>query len=444
MSVHAKDLEYRIGDRPPLARAVLLALQHMMAAFGGIVAVPLIIGSTAQGGVLASETPYLISCSLFCAGLATLIQTRRIWRVGSGLPIVMGTSFTFVGPGLQAANAGGLAAYFGCTLVGSVVEGAFAFLVPRLRRVFPPIVTGTVVCLIGLSLMPVALLWIGGGAASKLADPPAYGAPQNLLLGGSVLALIVLLSRFGRGILSTGAVFFGMACGYAAAALMGAVDFSPLREGAWLTIPMPLRYGIALDWAVLLPFVIAYVVTTIETIGDTIAVMDVSGTEFDEGRLQGSVLADAVGSAVAGVFNAGPNTSFSQNVGIIPLTRVASVYVVVLTGILLIVSGLLPKLSVLISLMPEPVLGGAGVAMFGMIAASGIRIVSREELGSRELMVLAVSLGVGMVSAIGSQDYVDLFGRLPESTRIFFSSGICTGALTAVALNLLLRPAGRA
>lgn len=436
----SEELLYRIDDRPPPGRTVLLALQHILAMFASTVAVPIIIGATAQGGALKAEVPFMISCALFCAGAATLIQVRRIGRVGSGLPIVMGTSFTFLGPGLAAANAGGLAAYFGCTAVGSFLEGGLAFCMRSLRKIFPPIVSGTVICLIGLTLMPVALLWLGGGAAAKFADPPAFGAPSNLLMGFSVLAVIVLLSRFGSALLASGAVFFGLSLGYLWGVLTGAVDFSGVSQAPWLMLPTPFRYGFTVEWAILPSFLLAYAVTTIETVGDTMAVADVSGVELDEDRLRGSILADAVGSAMAGAFNAGANTSFSQNVGIIPLTRVASRHVVSAAGVLLLVAGFLPKLAALIALIPQPALGGAGIALFGMISAAGIKIVSREELDSRRLLILAVSLGVGMISAVGSQDCINLFGRLPDWLRILVSSGITTGGISAVALNLLLSP----
>jgi NCS2 family nucleobase:cation symporter-2 len=288
----------------------------------------------------------------------------------------------------------------------------------------------------------VAVNWIGGGAAARESVPSTFGASLNLAVGFGVLLITVCLALFGHGLLRSSAVFLGLLCGYLACIPLGLIDFAPAARAPWFSLPDPFHYGWAFNLPGLLIFLVAYTVTTIETVGDTLAAASAAGIDADDRRLGGAIMADGIGSFLGGLINAGPNTSFSQNVGLIPLTRVAATRVVSVAGVLLILLGVFPRFAAAVALLPEPVLGGAGLVMFGMVAAAGIRIMAKERLDNRRLLVVAVSLGIGLGSSFGADPVVGLFDRLPQAVRLFFSSGISTGTLSAVLLNLFVERRG--
>lgn len=420
------EIKYRVNDRPPFFLAVALAIQHILAAFAGIVAVPLIVGNAL--GLSLEENTYIVSATLFVAGLATVIQSVGIGPVGNRMPMVMGTDFTFVGPGIAVGSAFGLPGYFGATFFGSFIEIVLSRFIKPLQRFFPPLVTGIVISSIGLTMIPVAIDWIGGY------DPASYGSLKNLLLAGIVMTVILVLNQKGKGFLASGAILIGIIVGYIVAFFMGMLDLSPISAASWVTFPKPLRYGLTFTLSGFISFFPAYLVTTVETVGGGVLILKACDEEVEGEKLASGVLADGVGSLLAGIFSAGPNTSFSQNIGIIPLTGVASRYVVTLAGVILMVTGIFPKVGALVSVMPSPVLGGAGVLMFGMIAVGGIQNFRDVEFDRRNSIILALSLGLGLGIAFRP----DLISRFPSQLQIVFHSGMTTATLTAIFLNIVL------
>jgi xanthine permease len=419
---------YKIDDKPPMNISILLAFQHIMAAFGGIVAVPLIVGGAL--GLPGADIAFLVSAAIFAAGVATFIQAKGIGPVGARVPCVMGTDFTFVGPSIAVGAAFGLPGLFGATIMGSFIEIVLSRFIKPLRKFFPPIVTGTVVMLIGLTLLPVAIDWSAGGFGAK-----DYGSIRNVSIAFSVMLVITLLNRYGKGLFSSASVIIGLIFGYIICFPLGMLDFSAITSASWMAFPSPFKYGITFKLAGFTAFAIAYLVTTVETVGCLMAVGEASGKELTSKDLSRGILADGVGSLIAGCVNAGPNTSFSQNVGLIPITRVASRSVVAISGIILMILGIFPKFGALVSIMPNPVLGGAGIIMFGMVVSAGIKTIQRVELNNRNMLILAISLGIGL----GVTVRPDFLINMPTVVKSFFSSGISAGTVVALLLNVILK-----
>ncbi len=424
-------LLYRIEDRPNLQLSILLGFQHIVAAFGGIVAVPLVIGPAI--GVDVRTTAMLVSATIFVAGLATIIQARGIYKIGAKLPCIMGTSFTFVGPAITVGTSMGLAGIFGATILGSFIEMILSRFIKPLMKFFPPVVTGTVVTLIGLTLVPVSMDWCAGGIGS-----PTYGSITNICIALMVMVIVVGFNIYGKGVLSSSSILIGMFVGYLACIPIGLVDFTPINEASWIGlpgIPVILEHGIKFSLAGVAPFIIAYLVTTIETVGCLIAIGEASGIKTSSEQLSKGVLADGLGSFLAGFLGVCPNTTFSQNIGLIPITKVASRHVVIISGVIMMLLGIFPKLGALVASIPSPVLGGAGIVMFGVVAASGIKTLSKVNINNRNLIIISVSIALGL----GITTRPELLTVLPESLKLLFGSGISTGTIFAVMLNILLK-----
>lgn len=424
-------LLYRIEDRPNLQLSILLGFQHIVAAFGGIVAVPLVIGPAI--GVDVRTTAMLVSATIFVAGLATIIQARGIYKIGAKLPCIMGTSFTFVGPAITVGTSMGLAGIFGATILGSFIEMILSRFIKPLMKFFPPVVTGTVVTLIGLTLVPVSMDWCAGGIGS-----PTYGSITNICIALMVMIIVVGFNIYGKGVLSSSSILIGMFIGYLTCIPIGLVDFTPIKEASWIGlpgIPVILEHGIKFSIAGVAPFIIAYLVTTIETVGCLIAIGEASDIKTSSEQLSKGVLADGLGSFLAGFFGVCPNTTFSQNIGLIPITKVSSRYVVIISGVIMMLLGIFPKLGALVASIPSPVLGGAGIVMFGVVAASGIKTLSKVNINNRNLIIISVSIALGL----GITTRPELLTVLPESLKLLFGSGISTGTIFAVMLNILLK-----
>ncbi|HCN40181.1 MAG TPA: purine permease [Rothia sp.] len=420
-------MPYQLEDLPPMGVSVLLALQHILAAFAGIIAVPLVV-CTALGFSIP-QTSLVVSASIFVAGIATFIQSKGIGPVGARVPGMMGTDFTFVNPTIAVGSQFGMAGIVAATLSASIVEIVLSRFIKPLMRFFPPLITGTVVALIGITLLPVSMDWAAGGVGSE-----NYGSLQNLSIACGVMALTLAIAHFGRGILRAAAVFIGMVVGYLVCIPLGLVNLSAVGDAPWFALPNIFAYGFHFNWASTLAFVPAYIVSTIGTVGIMMAIGQASGTTMSSKRVSGGVLADGVGSAIAGVFGAGPNTAFSQNVGLVTLTKVASRRVMIIAGLILVALGIFPKLSALIAVMPQPVLGGAGVIMFGLVAAQGIKTLATINLGDRELLIVSVAFALG----IGVTVRPDMLANLPSALQMILSSGISTGTLVALLLNIIL------
>ncbi|MGL4847531.1 MAG: uracil-xanthine permease family protein [Clostridium sp.] len=420
-------LVYEINDKPSIGVQILLGFQNIFAAFGGIIAVPLVI-STALGFDGATSTAVL-AASILASGVATIIQSKGMGRVGAKVPCIMGTDFTFVAPSIAVGSVAGLPGIIGATILGSVVELFSSFFIKPLMKLFPPIVTGTVVCLIGLTLLPVSMDWAAGGVGSS-----DYGSLRNLSIAMFVLVVTLLLNRYGKGMLSTASILIGMAVGYIICIPLEMIDFTLVKESSFFAFPQIFGYGVTFDIKYLLPFIPAYFVTTIETVGCLSSVCEVSDVKATDKVIGGGVLADGVGSAFAGVVGAFPNTTFSQNVGLIPLTRNASRSVAIMAGILLVCLGFMPKFAAIINVMPQPVLGGAGIVMFGTIVAAGIKTLGRVKMNNRNLLIIATAIGLGL----GVTFRPEFISQLPEGLKMIFSSGISTGTIVALILNKVL------
>lgn len=425
--IQQSNLVYRCDDNPSLPTKLLLGLQHIFAAFGGIIVVPLVISSAL--GLDAQASTAVMSASILAAGIATIIQARGAGKVGAQVACIMGTDFTFVSPSISVGSVLGLPGIIGATILGAFFEIILSYFIKPLMKLFPPIVTGTVVCLIGLTLLPVAMDWASGGVGAS-----DYGSLQNISIAMFVMILTLLLNRYGKGILSSASILIGMIVGYIVCIPLGLVDFSSLNEVSFIAIPKIFEYGVTFDVKALIAFLPAYFVTTIETVGCLKAIGEVSEVEMDEKRVGSGVLADGVGSVISGVVGAFPNTSFSQNVGLIPLTKVASKHVAIMAGIMLLVLGFFPQFAALINTIPQPVLGGVGIVMFGTVAAAGIKTLSSVDINDKNLLIIATSIGLGL----GITFRPDFISQLPEGLKMVFSSGISTGTIVALILNIVL------
>lgn len=427
-------LIYGLNDRPPVREAIFAALQHLLAIFVAIITPPLIIAGALK--LDAETTGYLVSMSLLASGLSTFVQCRRFGCLGTGLLCIQGTSFSFIGPIIAAGMAGGLPLIFGSCMAASCVEMLISRVLKYTRRIITPLVSGIVVTLIGMSLIKVGITACGGGAAAQ-ADG-TFGSLRYVGLAALVLVLILFFNRSANRYLRMSSIVIGLGIGYAVAWAMGMIDFASIRSYGGLNIPLPFRYGLDISWSSVIALGLIFLITAIEAYGDITANSLISG-EPVEGeafirRASGGILADGFNSMLAGVLNSFPNSIFAQNNGMIQLTGVASRYVGYYIAGFLVVLGLFPAVGLVFSLMPEPVLGGATLLMFGTVAAAGIRIIAAQPIGRKATLVMAVSFSLGL-----SVELVpEILSQLPEALRGIFASGITTGGLAAIAANLLI------
>ncbi|WP_300258064.1 nucleobase:cation symporter-2 family protein [Clostridium sp.] len=422
------NLIYGVDDDLDLPKKVLFGLQHIFAAFGGIIVVPLVIATSL--GFDSKITTALISASILGSGLATIIQAKGIGKVGARVACIMGTDFTFVSPAISVGSVLGLPGIIGATILGSLFEVILSFFIKPLMKFFPPLVTGTVVALIGLTLLPVSIDWAAGGVGSA-----NYASLENLAVAMFVLVVTLLLNNYGKGMISSASILIGIVVGYIVCIPLGLVDFNPVKEASWLSFPKILEFGVTFNAKAVMAFIPAYFVATIGTVGCLKAIGETSNIDIGDKRVAAGVLSDGVGSALGGLVGSCPNTSFSQNIGIISLTKVASRHVAVMAGILLVILGFLPKVAAIITGIPNPVLGGVGIMMFGTVAAAGIRTLSNIKLTERNLLIIAISMGLGL----GVTFRPDVINNLPEAIRMIFSSGISTGTIAALILNAVLK-----
>lgn len=426
--VSAPLIKYGIDDEPPLSKAIPLGIQHLLAMFLSTVALPLVIAGAI--GLEPAETRFIVQMALLVAGVATIVQVYPIGPVGARLPIVMGTSAIFVAPLIDIGTTFGLAAVFGAVIVAAPLEVVIGSFYDDLRHLFPPLVTGIVVMLVGLTLIPVAIDYSAGGPGS-----PMYGNLEHLALAGLVFAVAIGLNQYFDGLLSISSVMVAVVLGYLVAIPLGLLDVSSVGDAGWVAIPMPLEFGVEFHPSAIVIAAFAYVITSIETIGDIEGTTGTVGRRATSEEMRGGLVADGVMSMFAGVFNAFPNTSFSQNVGLIGFTGVASKFVVGICGVLLLLLGLIPKVAALISAMPNAVLGGAAIVLFGMIFSIGLRIVSTKvDLTRRNLTIIAVSIVLG----VGVEIRPAALGQLPSDLQVLLGSGLLVGGVTGLVLNAIL------
>jgi len=442
------ELVLGLEDRPGAVVAMLAALQHLLAIIVPIVTPGLLICQAL--GVAPGDTNLVISMSLVISGIATFVQCRRFGPFGAGLLIVQGTSFNFVGPLIAGGTLmlkGGapvnsvMAAIFGVVVAGSFIEMAVSRILPFVQRLITPLVTGIVVLMIGLTLIKVGLISMGGGYPAMGNGTFANG--QNLLLSGVVLGLIIVLNRVRIVWLRSAAIVIALAAGYLLAGLLGRLDFSGMHAAPWVQLPAPLHFGLGFSWSLFIPMIVIYLVTSLEAIGDVTATSAVSREPVSGPvwmrRIKGGVLVNGANSLLAGLFNTFPSSIFAQNNGVIQLTGIASRRVGMWIALFLVLLGLFPSVAGVIQAVPEPVLGGAVMVMFGAVAAAGINILSHVTLDRRALLIIAISLALGL----GVSQVPEFLAHMPAALRHVLESGVATGGLSALLLNWFL-PAGPA
>lgn len=440
----SKELIYGLNDRPPLRETLFAAMQHLLAIFVAIITPPLIICSALKFDL--GTTAFMVSMALFASGVATFIQCRRFGPIGAGLLCIQGTSFSFISPIIGAGMMGmvggkmnvemGLSYIFGACLVASVVEMIVSRILPYTRKIITPLVSGIVVTLIGLCLIKAGINSCGGGQIAM--DNGSFGSMQHLGLALLVLISIIFFNRSSNRFLRMASIVLGLLIGCIVAYFLGIIDFSKINGIASFNIPIPFKYGLRFDIGTIIGIGLIYLVTAVEAFGDITANSLISGQpvegEVFMKRARGGILADGFNSMLAAVFNSFPNSIFAQNNGMIQLTGVASRYVGYFIAAALIILGLFPIVGEVFSLIPDSVLGGATLLMFGTVAAAGVRIIASTEITRKAVLVMAISFAMGL-----SVELVpNILDKMPEVIRNIFSSGITTGGLTAILANAFI------
>jgi len=447
------ELIYKLDDKPGAKESFFAALQHLLASFIGIITPTLIIGGVLG---LGSEIPYLISMALMVSGVGTIIQAKKPLGIGTGMICVQGTSFAFLSSILAAgfiakANGGGpdeiLAMIFGVCVLGAFIEIGLSQVLGKLKRIITPIVTGTVITIIGVSLIKVGFTDLAGGFWLMTNKPELFASFENLFLGGLVMVIIILANKSSNQWVRLSSIIIGMLIGFIVAIFMGKVDFSTFSQvESVISVPIPFKYGFSFDIAAFIPVALIYLITAIESSGDItancmISNQPIKGKSYFE-RIKGGVLADGINSLIAGVFNTFPNTTFSQNNGVIQLTGIASRYIGVWIGALLFVFGLFPYIGAVFRTVPSPVLGGATIIMFATVAVAGIKIISQVNLNRRNMLVLAVSfsmgLGVLLVPEIVTTLSNNIGGNIGKIINSVFGSPVTAGGITAIIATLVI------
>ncbi len=432
----SEELIYQLNDRPTLYDSLFAALQHLLAIFVAIITPALIISRAISLDI--ETTSYLVSLSLIVSSIATFIQCRRPGGLGCGLLCVQGTSFSFITPIISAGLTGGLPLIFGCCLAAAPVELIVGLLFKHLKRIFTPLLSGVVVTRIGLSLIKVGVIACGGGY-SAMADG-SFGSMKNLAVSATVLLFIIMLNQSRFKYLRLSSIFSGIVIGYTLAYILGMVDFSLLKGVDWwnFQMPIPFKYGLDFDISYIISLGIIYLISSIEAAGDITANTLISGGkikgEVYDKRIKSGVTSDAISSMIAAVLNSFPNSIFAQNNGIIQLTGVASRYVGYYIAGMLLVLGIFPAVSLSFSVMPEAVLGGATLLMFGSVASSGIKIIASQPIDRGAVLVISTGLSVGL----GVELVPQILDKMPDIIKHTFSSGITTGSIVAIITNIIV------
>lgn len=420
---------------PPIAQAIPLGLQHVLAMFASNVTPSIIVAGAAGLAFGGTEQIYLIQMAMLFAGIATLFQTIGMGPIGARLPIMQGTSFAFVGVLAGIAATMGMGVALTACIIGGLVHFALGAVIHRLRFLFPPLVIGLVILAIGLYLIPVAIKYAAGGAADFQMAAESFGSLKHWSVALTVIIVSLLLKFFVKGPLSNAAILVGLLAGYALAFALGMVNFASVGKAAWVTSITPLPYGFDFNLGAVIAVTLVSIVSAIETVGDASATAKAGAQrEATDAEIAGATYADGLGTAVAGVFGGLPNTSFSQNVGIVGMTGIMSRHVVTIAGIIMIVCGLIPKVGAVIASMPLPVLGGGVIVMFGMVAAAGLNMLVDVPMTRRNMIIIAVSLAFGL----GLNLVPTAVQYLPGVIKVLATSAVAPTALMAIILNLIL------
>jgi len=418
---------------PPLKTAIPFGIQHVLAMFAGNIATPIIMANVL--GVSLEEKVMLIQVAMLIAGITTMIQTFGIGKVGARLPIVMGTSFAFVPVLIFISNAFGTAAVFGSTIVCGITQFFLGTVFHKIKGLFPPLVSGLVIMVVGLLLLPVAIRYAGGHPVPAAIDD--YGSLKYIGLATFTFVLIFTLRVTTKGFVSMASVFLGMIAGYLVSIPFGIVDFSPVQEAKWLAIPTPLHWGLDFPVPAMIAMIIMSFVTSAETIGAISGItVGVANREPTNAELKGGIMADGLNTSLAGIFNGFPNTTYSQNVGLVIYTGLMSRHVVSIGAIVLLVAGVIPKVGAIISTIPYPVLGGSLIIMFGLVAAIGIKLIASSGLDDRNLLIVAISLCLSLgLASVGKPVVQHL---LPDDYHFLLTSGVIPVAFISIFLDQLI------
>ncbi|MGF6949585.1 xanthine permease [Neobacillus sp. B4I6] len=405
-----------------------LGIQHVLAMYAGAVIVPLIVGGALK--FTGEQLTYLVSIDILMCGIATILQVWQNRFFGIGLPIVLGCTFTAVGPMIAIGGQYGISAIYGSILISGLIVIIISQFFGKLIKFFPPVVTGSVVTIIGITLIPVAMNNIAGGQGS-----PDFGSLSNISLAFGTLLFIILLYRFTKGFIRSISILLGLIGGTLAASIMGKVNFSAVADASWFHMVKPFYFGTpTFEWTPILTMTLVAIVSMVESTGVYFALCDITGKKLNEKDLSRGYRAEGLASIIGALFNAFPYTTYSQNVGLVQLSGVKSKNVIYTMGGMLVFLGFIPKIGAFTTVIPTPVLGGAMVAMFGMVIAYGIKMLGNVDFASQEnLLIIACSVGMGM----GVTAVPDMFSHLPEGVKILTSSGIVTGSLTAIFLNIV-------
>ncbi|MCM3320842.1 nucleobase:cation symporter-2 family protein [Cytobacillus kochii] len=411
-----------------------LGIQHVLAMYAGAVIVPLIVGGAL--GLTAEQLTYLVSIDIMMCGIATLLQVWKNRFFGIGLPVVLGCTFTAVGPMITIGGNYGITSIYGAILVSGLFVILVATFFGKLVRFFPPVVTGSVVTIIGLTLVPVAMNNMAGGEGS-----PDFGSTENVILAFSTLLVILVLYKFTKGFVRAISILIGIIVGTIIASIMGKVNFSAVGEASFFHMPQPFYFGMpTFDLIPILTMILVAMVSLVESTGVYFALGDITNKKLKDKDLANGYRAEGLAIVFGGIFNAFPYTTFSQNVGLIQLSGVKTKNVIYVAGVFLVILGLVPKIGALTTVIPSSVLGGAMLAMFGMVIASGIKMLSKVDFNSQEnLLIIACSVGLG----VGVTFVPTIFANLPENIRIITESGIVVGSLTAIILNIVFNMLGK-
>lgn len=405
-----------------------LAIQHVLAMYAGAVIVPLIVGGAI--GLTGEQLTYLVSIDILMCGIATILQVWGNRFFGIGLPVVLGCTFTAVGPMIAIGAQYGVSSIYGSIIISGLIVILISTFFGKLARFFPPVVTGSVVMVIGITLIPVAMNNVAGGQGSS-----DFGSYSNLALAFGTLAFILILYKFAKGFLRSISILVGLAGGTIVAYVMGKVDFSAVGEASWIHLPKMFYFGTpTFELTPILTMTLVAIVSLVESTGVYFALSDICNKKLSQKDLANGYRAEGLAIILGGLFNAFPYTTYSQNVGLLQLSGVKSRSVIYVAGAFLVILGLVPKIGALTTVIPTPVLGGAMVAMFGMVIAYGIKMLSKVEFASQEnLLIIACSVGMGL----GVTAVPDLFAKLPENIQILTDNGIVAGSLTAIVLNVV-------